>query len=236
MDRPLAIITGGTKGIGLACIDKFLLEGFDVVTCSRQGSELKSLQDEIRSKYGSERIFVYQADLSKKTEVIGFVSFIKKLLRPVDVLINNTGRFIPGQIHNEPDGNLEIQIETNLYSAYHLSRGLVDDMIRRKRGHIFNMCSIASFMAYSNGGSYAISKFAMLGMSKCLREELKEYQIRVTSILPGATLTASWEGIELPPDRLMRAEDVAESVWSAFKLSERSVVEEIVIRPQLGDL
>jgi short-subunit dehydrogenase len=98
------------------------------------------------------------------------------------------------------------------------------------------MCSIASIKAYPNGGSYAISKFALLGFSKVLREELKEYGVRVTAVLPGATRTASWDAIDLPEDRFMRAEDVAETVFSAYSISERSVVEEIIIRPQLGDI
>ena len=98
------------------------------------------------------------------------------------------------------------------------------------------MCSIASFTAYANGGSYSISKFAMLGMSKALREELKDKGIKVTAIMPGATLTASWEGVDIPPERFMKSEDVAEATWSAYRMSERSIVEEIVIRPQLGDL
>jgi short-subunit dehydrogenase len=105
-----------------------------------------------------------------------------------------------------------------------------------KSGHIFNMCSIASIKAYANGGSYAISKFALLGFSKCLREELKSFGIRVTAILPGATMTASWDGIDLPESRFMKVEDVADSVYAAYSLSTRSVVEEIIIRPQLGDI
>jgi short-subunit dehydrogenase len=98
------------------------------------------------------------------------------------------------------------------------------------------MCSIASIKAYPNGGSYAISKFALLGFSKCLREELKSFNIRVTAIMPGATLTASWEGVDLPEERFMRVEDVADTIYGAYSLSGRSVVEEIIIRPQLGDL
>jgi short-subunit dehydrogenase len=116
--------------------------------------------------------------------VDAFASFIRQLDQPVDVLINNAGYFIPGSIATEKDGALEDMMNANLYSAYHMTRGLVDQMIARKSGHIFNMCSIASIKAYANGGSYAITKFALLGFSKCLREELKPVGIRVTSILP----------------------------------------------------
>ncbi|HYG19529.1 MAG TPA: SDR family NAD(P)-dependent oxidoreductase, partial [Ohtaekwangia sp.] len=136
----------------------------------------------------------------------------------------------------EPEGTLESMIVNNLYSAYYATRGIVPIMQDQKRGHIFNMCSIASLKAYPNGGSYAISKFALLGFSKCLREELKATGIRVTAVMPGATMTASWEGTDLPDERFMTAEDIAETIFSAYTLSGRSVVEEIIIRPQLGDI
>jgi short-subunit dehydrogenase len=150
--------------------------------------------------------------------------------------VNNAGYFIPGEISTEPEGTLESMIHANLYSAYHTTRGLVQAMKDKKSGHIFNMCSIASIKAYSNGGSYAISKFALLGFSKCLREELKEFGIRVTAILPGATRTASWDESDEPEERFMKPEDVADTIYSGYALSGRSVVEEIIIRPQLGDL
>ena len=98
------------------------------------------------------------------------------------------------------------------------------------------MCSIASLNAYPNGGSYTISKFALLGFSKVLREELKDKGIRVTSVMPGATWSHSWDGADFPEDRLMKSEDIALVVSNAIDLSPNAVVEEIIIRPQLGDL
>jgi short-subunit dehydrogenase len=109
-------------------------------------------------------------------------------------------------------------------------------MIRRKGGHIFMMCSTASIIPYTNGGSYCISKFALYGMTKVLREELKEHGVRVTAVLPGATLTASWEGVDLPAERFMKPEDVAQAMFTAWSLSSQAVIEELLIRPQLGDI
>lgn len=230
----LIVVTGGTKGIGRAIIHIFAKNGFDIVTCARNKEDLQQLQQDVQQA-GLE-IFIRQADLSKKEETQEFAQFIKSLNRKIDVLVNNTGYFIPGQIHNEPEGTLESMINTNLYSAYNLTRYLITPMIEAKDGYVFNICSIASIMAYPNGGAYTISKFALLGLTKVLREEMKPYGIRVTAVLPGATLTASWEGVDLPAERLMKAEDVAESIYGAFCLSRQSVVEEILIRPQLGDL
>jgi len=230
----LAVVTGGTKGIGRAIIDRFAAAGFDIATCARKESDLNELKSTIESKH-SVKVTTFVADMSNKEHIQHFAEKVKQL-QPVEVLVNNAGYFIPGSVLDEADGALESMINTNLYSAYNLSRLLVPAMRARKSGHVFNMCSIASIMAYPNGGSYAISKFALLGFSKVLREELKAHGVRVTSVLPGATLTASWDGVDLPDERLMKPEDVAETIFSAYSLSKRSVVEEILIRPQLGDL
>jgi short-subunit dehydrogenase len=231
----LAVVTGGTKGIGKAIIEKFAAEGFDILTCSRNESELQNLKNEIGKKYPTCNLNFQKADLSKREHADSFISFVKKSGQ-VEVLVNNTGYFIPGEVLTEEDGSLESMINTNLYSAYHLTRGLVPRMKERNMGHIFNICSIASIIAYPNGGSYTISKFALYGMTKVLREELKKFDIRVTAVLPGATLTASWDGVDLPEERFIKASDIAESIWSAYTLSKNSVVEEIIIRPQLGDI
>jgi short-subunit dehydrogenase len=234
--KKLIVVTGGSKGIGRAIVEKFAAQGFDVVTCARNSEELKKLEVQLKEMNSSGKVFTLPADMTDRQQVKSFINFVSELKRPVDVLVNNTGYFVPGSISTEPEGTLESMIQANVYSAYHTTRGLVPDMKARKSGHIFNICSIASMKAYANGGSYAISKFALLGFSKCLREELKEFGIRVTSILPGATKTSSWDESDLPEERFMRVEDIAETVYSAYAISGRSVVEEVIIRPQLGDI
>ena len=229
------LVTGGSKGIGRAIIERFAAEGFDIFTCARNEADLANLKTFLEEKYPKIKVLALPADLSKKEDALKFISEIKAVSIP-DVLVNNTGVFLQGAIHDEPEGNFELMMATNLYSAYYLTRGFAQEMIARKSGHIFSMGSVAGLTAYPNGGSYAVSKWAMLGMTKCLREELKPHQIKVTSILAGATYTASWEGVDLPIERFMKAGDVAESVWAAYNLSPQSVVEEIVIRPQLGDI
>lgn len=231
----LIVVTGGTKGIGRAIVEKFAGQGFDVATCSRRKEDLEILKKEVEMKSAC-HVFIHPVDLSEKSQVKIFSEFVLRLGRPVDVLVNNAGFFAPGSVTDEPDGSLERTINNNLYSAYYMTRGLVQEMKTRRTGHIFNMCSIASISAYPNGGSYSISKFALLGFSKVLREELKEFGIRVTAVMPGATKTASWEGSALPEERFMKTEDVADAVYAAYALSGRSVVEEMIIRPQLGDI
>ncbi|OIN56148.1 SDR family oxidoreductase [Arsenicibacter rosenii] len=223
--NPLLVVTGGTKGIGRAIADRFISEGFDAVICARTVTGVEG-----------QNYLPVAADLSTRDGVNQLIDYLQALNRPVAVLVNNTGVFQPGQIHTEAEGVFEQLMATNVASAYHLTRGLVGDMIARREGHIVMMCSTASITAYTNGGSYCISKYALLGMSRVLREELKPHGVKVTAVMPGATLTASWEGTELPEDRFMKAEDVADTVWAAYSLSRSAVVEEVLIRPQLGDI
>ena len=230
------VITGGTKGIGWAMIEEFAANGFDIAFCSRSKKDLDHRAAALLAVYPEIRVITKQVDMSKKSEVLAFAASIKEYWGEVDVLINNAGVFLPGEISEEEEGRLETMIETNLYSAYHLTRALLPIILPKKQGHIFNICSIASKIAYPNGGSYSISKFALLGFSKVLREELKEKGIKVTAILPGATWSNSWKDVDLPDDRLMQAADIAKTVYCAYTLSPSAVIEDIVIRPQLGDL
>jgi len=229
------IVTGGTKGIGRAIINLFADKGFSIVTCSRSEADLEGLKAELVSKHPDVEISTMVADLSLKEEALKFADFARSNVHALKVLVNNAGTFIPGKITEEEDGDFEKMIDTNLSSAYHITRKLISS-VKNAKGHIFNMCSTASIMPYVNGGSYCISKYALLGMTKVLREEMKPFGVKVTAIMPGATLTTSWEGSDLPEDRFMKAEDVAHAIWGAYAMSSHSVVEEIVIRPQLGDI
>ncbi|QNL22830.1 SDR family oxidoreductase [Hyphobacterium sp. CCMP332] len=231
----VAIVTGGTKGIGKAIIEKFSSEGFDIATCSRNEKDLKHLKTRIEKQYKNE-VYVQKVDVSDKKVLQQFAGNVLKWNSNIHILVNNAGVFIPGKITEEEDGSLEKMMSINTYSAYYLSRYIIDSMKNKKGAYIFNICSTASIMPYLNGGSYCISKHAMLGFSKILREELKEIGIRVSAVLPGATYTSSWEDVDLPESRFIKSSDIAETIWSAFSLSENTVIEELIVRPQLGDI
>ena len=115
-------------------------------------------------------------------------------------------------------------------------RTLLPSMLQRGTGHIFNICSIASLQPYPNGGSYSISKYALHGFTQNLREELKPTGIKVTGVYPGAVLTDSWGNFDYSSGRIMETDDVAKMVLQAAQLSPQACVEQIVLRPRLGDL
>src|SRR5688500_13347289 len=229
-----AVVTGSTKGIGRAIVFALLKEGWNIAITSRHEADLDLMKEEIRNSFPGNDCLFHRVDFSIKAETLEYGQEINRQWNKIDLLVNNVGLFLSGAAHTETDGALENMIETNLYSAYHLTRALLPSMMNQKKGMIVNMCSIASFMSYPNGGSYTISKFAMLGFSKVLREEMKAHGIKVTSIMPGATWSDSWKGADFPDERLMPPEDIAEIVLALTKMSPASVVEEIIIRPQLG--
>lgn len=231
------IITGSSKGLGKAFAEQFAKEGNTLFLCARNEARLLQTAQEIQTQYPACIIHTKAVDMRNKEEVIAFGNWCLSFASP-DILINNAGVFVPGSVHNEAEGTLEQMIETNLYSAYHLTRTVLPTMLQstNKNKHIFNICSIASLQAYNNGGSYSISKFALLGFSKNLREELKSRAIKVTAVMPGAAYTDSWIGSGVEETRIMQANDVAQMVYAAAQLSPQACVEEIVLRPQLGDL
>lgn len=229
------IITGASKGIGKAIAAQFAASGNNLFLCSRGEKSLYDAVAELQLLYPNASISGMPADMADKTAIDAFADWCLQKGTP-DILVNNAGYFIPGSIHNEAEGTLEAMLQSNLFSAYHLTRKLIPAMMDAKKGHIFNICSIASLHAYANGGSYSISKYALAGFSKNLREEMKPHGIKVTAVYPGAVLTSSWDGFDIDPNRIMEAADIAKMVFAASQLSPMAVTEDIVIRPQLGDL
>jgi len=229
------VITGASKGIGKAVAEQFAAAGAQLYLCSRGEATLYKTMEDLQRRYPDCTVHARPADLSRKEEAVAFGNWCLSQAVP-DILVNNAGLFEPGAVNNEPEGQLESQLQVNLYSAYHLTRTLLPAMMARQSGHIFNMCSIASLNAYANGGAYSISKFALYGFSKNLREEMKPHGIKVTSVHPGAVMSDSWGDYDNSSKRIMEASDIAQLILAASRLSVQACVEDIVIRPQLGDL
>ena len=176
------VITGASRGLGFSMAEAFATEGHDLYLTARNEVKLYHALESLMGRFPNQQIKAKAFDLGTKSGAEAFGNWVLGQDGPIDILINNAGTFEPGRVLDEPAGQLENMLNVNLMSAYHLTRILLPAMMNRRSGHIFNISSVAGLQAYPNGGSYSISKFALSGFSKNLREELKTFKIKVTCI------------------------------------------------------
>lgn len=230
------LITGASKGMGEAIAKRMAANGHHLALCARKIADLEQLKAEILKAYPSLNISIKAVDCSVKEEVLAFADSALKDLGQIDVLINNVGVFKPDFILDEADDALDFHMKTNVFAAYYLYKKLAPDMKKRKSGHIFNTCSVASKETIANAGSYCVTKSALLSLNHVMRKEMMPHSVKVTAILPGSTLTHSWEGTTISPDEFILPEDVASAIESALNMSKGANVEEIMIRPIHGQI
>jgi len=231
-----AIVTGATKGIGSAVVRHLAANKYNVVLCARNEKELDIILLELRETYPKLNFYGMKADMENMSEVKEFADFSLKCLGTVNVLVNNAGLYIPSELLQEEESSLERQMKVNVYAPHYLSKFIAENMKLKSAGHIFNVCSIASISPVIRAGSYSISKAALLSLTKVLREELIPCGIKVTAILPGATLTDSWSGTTLPAERFVSPSDVAACIINCLQMSTGANVDEVIIRPLQGEI
>jgi short-subunit dehydrogenase len=224
-----AIITGATKGIGKAIAIELAKAGYNIVAGARDEKDL-SLLKEILENNGVE-VLTFQVNMSKKAEVSHFFDAAVKAVGSFDVLVNNVGVFLPGNLLEEDDEVFEMQQAINTNAAYYLSKSVGKLMVHQRKGHIFNICSVASKAPVDDAGSYSVTKAAMLSLNHVLRKELAPHQIKVTAFVPGSTYTSSWEGTSLEKSKFVQPEDIAKLVNVILQLSAGANVDEIEISP-----
>jgi short-subunit dehydrogenase len=224
-----AIITAGTKGIGKAIAIKLAENGYDLAVCARNKTSLDQLYESLR--HTGRKVFLHETDCSVKADVYKFCEAVQKQMPVVDVLVNNAGTYIPGLMLDEADDQFETQLNLNLKAAYYTSKFFGKMMRTQQSGHIFNICSVASKQIVENAGGYSVTKAALLSLNNVFREELSKYNVKVTAILPGSTLTSSWEGTTIPAGRFVQPEDIAEAIHTILNLSSGVNVDEITIKP-----
>ncbi|MFN0204373.1 MAG: SDR family oxidoreductase [Bacteroidia bacterium] len=223
-------ISGASRGIGLAIARIFYQAGFETIICSRNPQKLAEAKAEMPN------LHTFVCDISDKEAIKNMANLINEQFGALDILVNNVGLFELGNIHEGSETLFELLMKTNFESAYYLTKSVLPLMIAQKKGTIFNICSTSSIKINEKVGLYTVSKYALLGFAKVLREEMKAHNIRVINLLPGSTKTDSWEGIPISENRLIPKEDVAKILFEAYHLSDRTVVEEIVLRPVEGDV
>ena len=201
---------------------------------SRNVEKLEAVAARCRARGAEAEVF--SCDVTQDAAVSAMAEAVTARWGAPDVLVNNAGFFQPGAFMEVSAADFRMQVSVNLTSAFLVTQAFLGGMMKRGRGSLFYMASVASIRGYAGGVAYCAAKHGLLGLARCVREETKAHGLRVTALLPGATFTPSWDGVEVPEERFMPAEDIARTVLDVYHLSDRTVVEEILLRPQQGDL
>ncbi len=233
---PVILITGASQGIGAAIAKIFAAELPDarLALVARSEKNLRSVAKACL-KLGAQ-VKIFPGDVTDETSVAAMARAVTKHFGPVDVLINNAGAFESAPLLETSVALFDRMIAVNLRSTFLVSQAFLPAMVKRRRGEVFNVSSIAGLQAYPNGAAYCAAKFGVTGLTAVMRAETKDKGVRVCCVHPGATWTPSWQKSGVKPERIMPAEDVARAILDVYRLGRRTVVEEIILRPQLGDV
>ncbi len=237
--KKIALITGGTSGIGKACAERFLLEGYKVILTGRRNERLLEFQ----SKYGENDVFVLNFDVRDNNQVVQALQSLPAEWSEINVLVNNAGLALG--LSQFYDGNIDhwnTMIDTNIKGLLYMSREVSRGMKEREMGHIVNIGSIAGKEVYTNGNVYCATKHAVDALNKAMRIELSAFGIKVTGIHPGAVETefsvVRFEGDEERAKVVYQgfenlvAEDIADAVYYCCSRKSHVNINDLIIMPQ----
>lgn len=232
LEGKVVLITGGSRGIGLAIAQALGKEGAQLVLAARGRKALERAAARVPGTHLN-----IQADVTRPGDVRRLLAAVRKHFRRLDVLVNNAGAFTFKPFEQTTLAEWQKNIETNL-TALFLTTQAALPLLARSHGHLVNVLSIASREAFAKCSAYCASKFGALGFTRVLREELRAQRIRVTAILPGSTNTRLVDEFDFPVrgEDLVQAEEVAAAVLAALLQPVHTVLEEIVLMPSQGRL
>jgi 3-oxoacyl-[acyl-carrier protein] reductase len=225
----VALITGASRGIGLAIAKKLGEMGASLGLCARDAKRLEQAEAELR-RAGMKTVAVV-ADVTKKAEVEALVERVKKELGEIDILVNNAGVGLFAPLHELSEDDWDRVMNTNLKGVYLCSRAVAPQMIRRRSGHIINISSLAGKNAFAGGGVYCASKWGLQGMTACQAEDLRGFGIRVSAVCPGTVETEFSPHAGKDAKKMLQPEDVAHVVAMLVTQAEQSFVSEVALRP-----
>jgi 3-oxoacyl-[acyl-carrier protein] reductase len=225
----VALVTGGSRGIGRAIAHRLAALGASVAICGRDRAALADSAEALSQS--GRRIFSQLADVTIPADVTSLIENTEAALGPIAILVNNAGIGLFGPAHEKTEADWDRVLDTNLKSVFLVSRAVVPSMIRRGAGDIINISSLAGRNTFANGGIYCASKWGVLGLSGCMAEDLRDRGIRVSVICPGSTATEFSSRGPKDASKALSAEDVAHAVEAIVTQGRQSFISEIQVRP-----
>jgi 3-oxoacyl-[acyl-carrier protein] reductase len=225
----VALVTGGSRGIGRAIALQLATLGSSVAVCGRDPKALQTVDIELQAK--TKRVFSHVADVTRPADVAALVAKTEAALGPISILVNNAGVGGFGPAHEKSEEDWDRVLNTNLKSVFLVSRAVAPSMIRAGRGDIINISSLAGRNVFPGGGLYCASKWGVQGLSGCMAEDLREHGIRVCVICPGSVATEFSGRGPKDPSKVLTADDVAHAVVMVVTQGPQSFLSEIHVRP-----
>jgi 3-oxoacyl-[acyl-carrier protein] reductase len=229
LEGNIALITGASRGIGLAIARKLAQLGARLSLCARDAARLESAGADLR-RNGFDSLTMV-ADVTHSNEIQKLVERTHRELGPIDILINNAGIGRFGPAHQMSEADWDAVLDTNLKSVFLVTRAVVPGMIERKRGHVVNISSLAGKNAFAGGGIYCASKWGLMGLTTCMAEDLRAHNIRVSAVCPGSVATDFSPHTGRDTSKLLQPEDVAHAVATIVTQAPQSFISEIDLRP-----
>jgi 3-oxoacyl-[acyl-carrier protein] reductase len=229
LEGKVAIITGASRGIGLAVAHRLGTMGAKLSLCARDAKRLESAADELRSV--AAEVFTAVVNVTHGEQIVAFVQNTEKTLGPVQILVNNAGIGYFGPMHQASEANWDSVLDTNLKSVFLASKAVAPGMIQRRTGHIINIASLAGKNAFAGGAIYCASKWGLLGLTECMAEDLRGYGIRVSAICPGSVATDFSPHGKKDVSKMLQAEDIAHVVEMIVTQAPQSFISEVLLRP-----
>jgi 3-oxoacyl-[acyl-carrier protein] reductase len=225
----IAIVTGASRGIGFAIAQRLAKIGAKLSICARDPQKLEAAAAELRQT--ALAVFATPVDVTCAEQVASFVAATGKNLGTVEILVNNAGIGYFGPTHEASEDNWDSVLDTNLKSVFLMSKAVAPGMIERRGGHIINIASLAGKNAFRGGGIYCASKWGLLGLTECMAEDLRQYDIRVSAICPGSVATDFSPHTGKDADKLLQADDIAHAVEMIVTQAPQSFISQILMRP-----
>jgi 3-oxoacyl-[acyl-carrier protein] reductase len=229
LSSAVALVTGGSRGIGRAIALRLAGLGASVAICGRDANALQNTSAELQRR--TARVFSNVADVTRSADVTSLVEKTEADLGPISILVNNAGMGLFGPAHQKTEADWDRVLDTNLKSVFLVSRAVAPSMIRRGSGDIINVSSLAGRNAFAGGGLYCASKWGLQGLSACMAEDLREHGIRVSVVCPGSVATEFSGRGPKDPTKVLTADDVAHAVEMIATQGPQSFLSEVQLRP-----
>lgn len=229
LSSAVALVTGGSRGIGRAVALRLAELGASVAICGRDAGALSATAAELQKRTG--RVFSHAADVTRSAEVTALVEKTEAALGPISILVNNAGIGLFGPAHEKSEADWDKVLDTNLKGLFLVSRAVAPSMIRRGAGDIVNISSLAGRNTFAGGGLYCASKWGIYGLSGCMAEDLRGHGIRVSVVSPGSVATEFSGRGPKDPSKVLTPEDVAHAVAMIVTQGPQSFVSEVQLRP-----